>query len=267
MSETTLTILITSVTGILTALITAVSTAYTQITVERIKAEASQHGRVKATTAQKPLTLRSAFRSINWPLTAVITILAASLMAGILLIALPEPSPASSANKGMLSLESLPFIAFTWSTAVNASETGWAYLTIINDANSKKKYQFEYTLPLTSTNYSGAGLTFRFSEPQDLTGYGYASIDITFGAPDTRCDFILWDIANKSKSVPLSPNVALNPDIKRQRSGLSETFTIPLDIYFGEISRRDIKEIACATDTNISPGSHKVILNSIVFSK
>lgn len=102
MNETTLGILITSVTGILTALTTAVVTAYAQITVERIKAEAGT--RVESSTqrtglvpeaqpSSKSLTLHSAFRSVNWPITILLTVLAVLIMLVLVFSLRPSPTP------------------------------------------------------------------------------------------------------------------------------------------------------------------------------
>lgn len=93
MNETVLTVLITSVTGVLTALITAVATAYTQINVERIKARV--HDRPddqgvglasEETSSEQVLTPGMAFRSVNWPITVLLTVAAVVIMATLLLL-------------------------------------------------------------------------------------------------------------------------------------------------------------------------------------
>jgi hypothetical protein len=95
MNETTLGILITSITGFMTALITAVATAYTQITVERIKAEASKDKELnkqninsmleELPSKPSPARFSTFFQSVNWPVTILITAIAVSIMIIVLL--------------------------------------------------------------------------------------------------------------------------------------------------------------------------------------
>lgn len=177
-----------------------------------------------------------------------------------------------SSDDRTLSLEQLPFVAFTWAIATNSDETGSTRLEVSNDTK-KAMYHFEYTLPVTSTSYSGAGLTFRFNDlnnqteydPQDLTEYSHVSVSITFDSPDAHCAFILWDVSDESDAVLLGPNVDLNADIDRKRNSLTETFTIPLGTYYKDVSLKDIKDMTCAVDTDISTGKHKLTIKDIVF--
>ena len=93
MNDATLNVLITSISGILTALIAGVLTAYTQISVEKIKAEAARANKESGDTIQadtglkKPvirLTMGRIFRSVNWPLTIMLTFIVVVIVIGLL---------------------------------------------------------------------------------------------------------------------------------------------------------------------------------------
>jgi len=211
--------------------------------------------------AQHPL-------SLNQAITRAAVLLVVIAILGVILYILGTTNkPPSGSTDTTLALKSIPFFAFSWSRADVKNEQGSNNLTVINNNDSSTSYKFDYSLPITSTKYSGSGLTFRLEKPQDLSEYSRVRIVITFENPGDLCYILLYDITGNYNPVPLGIRTPKNQDISVQRDGDKEIYTIPLKAYFNAINTNVVNEISLAVDTTNSPGNHYIILHNIEFLK
>jgi hypothetical protein len=266
MNETTLGILITSITGILTALITAVTTAYTQIKLERIKAEAghrttSDEQKSRLTSAgqspNQPLTVTGAIRSVNWPITILLTVTAVAIMMIALLLLF------QSSDK-RIPIESLPIWVVPYGGVSDPGiGQGSSSLLLIMEEPSQISYFLDYSLPDTGDGH--AGLVFRFHTPQDLTDYEAIEVTISFSDERARCEIFFKDIADQVQGVRLGDPIPPNRDVRVSIAGQKQTVHIPLKANFGLVNFNVVKEIGFHVHTGFSRGTHAITISEIVF--
>jgi hypothetical protein len=267
MNETTLSILITSVTGFLTALITAVATAYTQITVERIKAEVEQRsasdkqaGRstLAGRSPRQPLTVGGAIRSVNWPITVLLTITAVAIMIALLLLFQPSDK--------RVPVESIPLWAVPYGGASDPSGgQGSSSLSLIVENSAQMGYRLDYSLPDTGEGH--AGLALKFLTPQDLSNYEAIEVTISYGDEQSRCEIFFKDIADQVKGVRLGDTIPPNTDISVSIEGQKQTIHIPLRTNFGLVNLDVVQEIGFHAHTSFSRGRHTFTVSEIVLLK
>jgi len=168
-------------------------------------------------------------------------------------------------QKESLSIAEIPFSVYAWSKADIVNEQGWAGLSVVNNTGFEQSYRLDYYLPDSSTQYSGAGLTFKFDEPFDMSTFNYISIDITFKSVDDTCYLLMFDISDNFATFPLGRISSGSPGVYISNNTNSQTYKIPLDGYFQSINKKVVRELACAVDTTNSTGKRSFTINNISF--
>lgn len=166
-----------------------------------------------------------------------------------------------------LEIASIPFTASAWVASDVPSELGWAEMKLVNESETARSYQLDFSLPTTATQYSGGGLAFSFPEPLDLTGYDFVEINVTFGCAEVRCSLDMRDISIKIASVPLGLGVSYDEDIEVRVIGDTQTIVIPLEEHFGDVNRAVIQDMGLSVSADHVRGYHYFIVNSIRFVK
>lgn len=175
----------------------------------------------------------------------------------------------SAPADGRLEMDAIPFTLDHWVWAKLESETGWVYMSLINGPNYTRSYRLDFTLPTTATDYSGAGISFKFPapEPIDLTEYEFIELDITFESPEVRCQLEMNDITGAEASVLLGMGVPYAQGIDVHSTGNTQTIRIPLEQYSGTVNLKVIEEIGCTVNTDLVQDYHYFQIHQIAFVK
>jgi hypothetical protein len=183
---------------------------------------------------------------------------------------IPTPAPTTqtsaatqSREDGTLRLESMPLVAFSYGGESDpAVGKGWSRLFIVYDKASTPGYRLDYTLP--NDGYGYAGLAFKFSKSQNLSGYKFLEVALKFNDEQTRCELALKDISKKTNYVPVGIGVSLEKGATVTADEDRLIFRIPLDTGF-KIAQEAVDEMGVLCDTDSSRGNHSFTVSEIKF--
>jgi hypothetical protein len=172
------------------------------------------------------------------------------------------PQPLSSGKT--LKMDSLPFQVFDYGQWQNlVAPKYFSYFYVVNDVSSEKGYKLEFSQPPEGD--TATGISFTFTESQNLAEYDFIELKATFLETDTRCDLYIRDITMNISApfVTLGSNVP--SDIEASLKGNTWKYRIPLKTYFKSVDWKAVKEIGF--NAWRFEGKHTFIISDMSFVK
>jgi hypothetical protein len=183
--------------------------------------------------------------------------------AAILRESTPIISAVPTIERKEFHIESMPLRAFAYSGESDpAVGKGRGWLSIVYDKASVPGYRLDYTLP--DDGYGYAGLAFKFSESQNLSGYKFVEVTLKLEDKHIRCELALKDLSAKADYVPIGAGVSLVKGATVAADGDQLVFKISLETGFN-IAREAVAEMGVSCDTEFSRGNHSFTISEVKF--
>jgi hypothetical protein len=153
-------------------------------------------------------------------------------------------------------IESLPMKVHQYEGEDDASiGSGTSMLEVEYGEDSAAVYRLFYSLPEAQKDYGYAGLAFEFDTPQDLTGYEYIKMTMSF-KDDAQCNLYIEDgqTSDKQEYVRLGNSIVYDNDIRVESGEGTQTLWIPLMTKFGAVDLQHVARLNFGVDTYFARG-------------
>ena len=197
-------------------------------------------------------------------LTAIILLLLIGSSLGAELQRRVDVQTPGMATGKIKQMDSIPFTAYYYGLGKDfVAPKYFTYFYVANGANSEKAYTLEFALP--SQGDAAAGISFTFTDSQNLAEYDHLELTLTLGEPETRCDIFIRDITMNPNAPFVTLGGEVPTDINANLKGNTWRYSIPLKTYFKSSDLKAVKEIGF--NAWRFEGKHTFIVSDIAFVK